>query len=122
MSDVVPYLIIVSLAGRPNRQRQGIVEVRLCGFPLFHGGFGNSPDESASPFSKGQFVCKAALKQHAYGMIAGHVGCRSQSHILTNAKVNEVNGLGQNEEVPGNRILNFTQLPAEVLDKYLLKT
>jgi hypothetical protein len=33
--------------------------------------------------------------------MAGHIGCRDESDVLSDAKVNQVDGLGQDKEVLG---------------------
>jgi hypothetical protein len=50
-------------------------------------------------FHEGEFLGKTTLKQHADAIVAGQVGRRNQGHVLANAEVNQVAGLGQDEKV-----------------------
>src|SRR6516165_1373022 len=88
---------------------------------LCHPGFHDVPDQTLRSFNEGELVRKAGFKQYANAIVAAHVGCRDESDVLSNAKVNQVEGLGQDEKALGCRGLYLSEFLAEVLNKNIVK-
>src|SRR5215475_11386589 len=88
---------------------------------LSHLGLDDVPDQTPRAFHEGEFVRQAAFKQHTHAIVAAHVGGRDERDILCHAQVHQVEGLGQDEEVPCRRGLYFSEFLAEVLNKHVVQ-
>ena len=53
--------------------------------------------------------------------MAGQIGCRSKSYVLSNAKMDQMDGLGQDEEAFGCGGLYLSEFLAEVLNKNIVE-
>jgi len=53
--------------------------------------------------------------------VAGNVSRRNESYVLSNPKVNEVEGLGQDEQALCCRRLDLGEFLAEILNKNIVK-
>ncbi len=84
--------------------------------------FDDISDQTPRALNESHLICQAGLQEHADGMVTGHVRGRDQSHVLSNAKVNEVVDLCQNEEVPSDWGLYFGKLLSEILNKYVVQS
>src|ERR1700757_4575026 len=78
-------------------------------------------DESTHSFSKYDLLGEAALKQHAYSVVAGHFSGSNQRLVFTNVQMNPLAYLGQNVKLPCDRRLDVGQLLTEILDEDLLQ-
>jgi hypothetical protein len=93
----------------------------LCSHPCLRPAFDDVSDQAARAFDERKFVRKAALKQYADAIVTGRVGSGDERDVLPDAEVNQMIGLGQDEEVPRYRRFDLLQFSAEVLDENFLK-
>jgi hypothetical protein len=92
----------------------------LVGYPLSHLGLDDISDQTPSPFNKGECIRKAAFQQYTDTVVARHVGCSNQSYVLSDAKVDQVVGFRQDEQVPRYRGFYLGEFLAEVFNEHIV--
>jgi putative transposase len=80
------------------------------------------PNHAPRSFHKRKFVRQAALQQHADAIVAGYIRCCHQRCVLCNAKVSQVDGLYQDEQVLCGWVLYLGEFPAKILHKDVMES
>ena len=89
--------------------------------PLSHLVLDQVPDQTPGSFNERELVRKAGLEQDAHPVVAAHIGCLDESHVLCDTQVNQMEGLGQDEKVLRRRRLDLGELLAELVDENVVK-
>jgi hypothetical protein len=73
-------------------------------------------DQTACPFSESELIGETTLQQYADTEVPSGVGHFDQSHVFTNAKMNELLRFGKDEQLSYHWRLNLGKVLAEVLN------
>src|SRR5580693_7129695 len=88
---------------------------------LSYFGLDDVANQAPRSFHKRKFVRQATFKQHPDAIVAGYIRRRHQRCVFCNAKMCQMDGLHENEEVLCCWVLYLGELPAKTLHKDVMK-
>src|SRR5215467_145573 len=81
----------------------------------------HAPHQAPCTLHECQLLGQARLEQHTHAVMSGYVGHRRQRDVLSDAHVNDMLDLGEDEEMPRHRRLNLRDLLAEILQHHVME-